>query len=57
MSAATNKGKKRVHCQHPGGCDKTGYLTICEKSCLDDDGVPWMCPKHDEQRVFRENAR
>jgi hypothetical protein len=51
-----NRGKKRVKCTHPG-CQTVGYLTVEEKSCLDDDGIPWMCAPHDDRRTVRENSR
>lgn len=50
-----NKGKVRVTCTHPG-CTKVGYLTVEAKSCLDDDGIAWMCARHDDMRTMRENA-
>lgn len=45
-----SKGKKRVKCTHPK-CDKHGYLSVSERLCLEDEGVSWMCPKHDDQRI------
>jgi hypothetical protein len=45
-----------VRCAH-SGCHKYGYLTVEEKSCLDDANCKWMCHKHDDQRTFRENSR
>lgn len=52
----SNKGKTKVRCGHPG-CNKHGFLTVMERSCLDDVDVPWMCPKHEEARVNRENTK
>ena len=51
-----NKGKKRIKCIQPG-CKAHGYLSVMELSCLDADGVPWMCPRHDERRTFNDNAK
>lgn len=49
-----NRGKKLVKCSQPG-CHVHGFLSTLERSCLEDDKVAWMCPRHDDLRTIREN--
>jgi hypothetical protein len=49
----SNKGKKKVACAH-ANCKKHSFLTNMEISCHQDVGIPWMCDKHDEQRLLKD---
>lgn len=51
-----NKGKKKVSCAKMK-CTTHGFLTEGEIKNLADDGIAWMCPRHDDQRTIEHNAK